>query len=152
MRKRLKENVQTANCFLRKFDFFQFSLFFISSNIYTSMFTFFISSNMNPTSMVTLRLEVGSFELELRQVDVAGDAPGLEGELLTAVNELGAGAGGFHLVVVDMVIGDMVIVNMVIGDMVIVNMVMVNIIIVIMVKLATMRNQKLPSLSPPWFT
>ena len=110
--------------------------------------------------MITLRLEVGSFELELRQVDVAGDAPGLEGELLTAVNELGAGAGGFHLVVVDMVhsvnvdmiIVDIIIVDMVIGDMVIVNMVMVNIIIVIMVKLATMRNQKLPSLSPPWFT
>ena len=96
--------------------------------------------------MITLRLEVGSFELELRQVDVAGDASGLEGELLTAVNELGTGAGGFHLVVVDMVhrvivdmiIVDMVIVNMVIVDMVIVaiinmvivNMVMVNIIIV----------------------
>ena len=115
---------------------------------------------INAISMITLRLEVGSFELELRQVDVAGDAPGLEGELLTAVNELGTGAGGFHLVVVDMVIReivdmiivDMVIVNMVIGDMVIVNMVMVNIIIVIMVKLATMPNQKLPSLSPPWFT
>ena len=64
--------------------------------------------------MTTLRLEVGSFELELRQVDVAGDAPGLEGELLTAVNELGTGAGGFHLVVVDMVhrvIVDMIIVN-----------------------------------------
>ena len=78
--------------------------------------------------MITLRLEVGSFELELRQVDVAGDAPGLEGELLTAVNELGTGAGGFHLVVVDMVyrardIVDMIIVDMVIGDMVIVNMV-----------------------------
>ena len=110
---------------------------------------------INVISMITLRLEVGSFELELRQVDVAGDAPGLEGELLTAVNELGTGAGGFHLVVVDMVysvIVDMIIVDMVIGDMVIVNMVMVNIIIVIMVKLATMRNQKLPSLSPPWFT
>ena len=64
--------------------------------------------------MITLRLEVGSFKLELRQVDVAGDAPGLEGELLTAVNELGTGAGGFHLVVVDMV-------NMVIVDVIIVN-------------------------------
>ena len=99
MRKRLQENVQTANCFLRKFDFFQFS--------------FFISSNIGATNMITLRLEVGSFELELRQVDVAGDAPGLEGELLTAVNELGTGAGGFHLVVVDMV-------NMVIVDVIIV--------------------------------
>ena len=88
--------------------------------------------------MITLRLEVGSFELELRQVDVAGDAPGLEGELLTAVNELGTGAGGFHLVVVDMVYR--VIVDMIIVDMVIVNMVMVNIIIVIMVKHATMPN------------
>ena len=113
---------------------------------------------MNTTSMVTLRLEVGSFELELRQVDVAGDAPGLEGELLTAVNELGTGAGGFHLVVVDMVyrvivdmiivdmiivnmvIGNMVIVNMVIGNMVIVNMVMVNIIIVNMMKIAAKLN------------
>ena len=114
MRKRLQENVKTANCFLRKFDFFQFSLFFISSNI-------------DATNMITLRLEVGSFELELRQVDVAGDAPGLQGELLTAVNKLGAGAGGFHLVVVDMV--NMVMVDMiivVIGDMVIVNMGMVN--------------------------
>ena len=46
----------------------------------------------------TLRLEVCSFKLELRKVDVAGDAPGLEGELLPAVNELGAGAGGFHLI------------------------------------------------------
>ena len=107
MRKRLQENVKTANCFLRKFDFFQFSLFFVSSNI-------------NTTGMITLRLEVGSFELELRQVDVAGDAPGLEGELLTAVNELGTGAGGFHLVVVDMVYR--VIVDMIIVDMVIVNM------------------------------
>ena len=71
-------------------------------------------SNINTSSMITLRLEVGSFELELRQVDVAGDAPGLEGELLTAVNELGTGAGGFHLVVVDMV-------NMVIVDVIIVN-------------------------------
>ena len=69
---------------------------------------------INVISMITLRLEVGSFELELRQVDVAGDAPGLEGELLTAVNELGTGAGGFHLVVVDMVhraIVDMIIVE-----------------------------------------
>ena len=79
--------------------------------------------------MITLRLEVGSFELELRQVDVAGDAPGLEGELLTAVNELGTGAGGFHLVVVDMVnmvMVDMIVVDMVVGDMAIVNTVMVN--------------------------
>jgi hypothetical protein len=42
-------------------------------------------------------LEVCSFELKLWQVDVAGDAPGLEGELLTSVHELGAGAGGFDL-------------------------------------------------------
>ena len=69
---------------------------------------------LDKVKIPTLRLEVGSFELELRQVDVAGDAPGLEGELLTAVNELGTGAGGFHLVVVDMV-------NMVIVDVIIVN-------------------------------
>ena len=52
----------------------------------------------------TLRLEVCSFKLELRKVDVAGDAPGLEGELLPAVNELGAGAGGFHLIMIIMII------------------------------------------------
>ena len=46
----------------------------------------------------TLRLEVGSFELKLWEVNIARDAPGLEGELLPAVNELGAGAGGFHLI------------------------------------------------------
>ena len=52
----------------------------------------------NEKFTTTLRLEVCSFKLELRKVDVAGDAPGLEGELLPAVNELGAGAGGFHLI------------------------------------------------------
>ena len=59
----------------------------------------------------TLRLEVCSFELKLREVDVAGDAPGLEGELLTSVHELGTGAGGFDL-------GKLVLINMVLMNMV----------------------------------
>ena len=59
----------------------------------------------------TLRLEVCSFELKLREVDVARDAPGLEGELLTSVHELGAGAGGFDL-------GKLMLMNMVLMDMV----------------------------------
>lgn len=59
----------------------------------------------------TLRLEVCSFELKLREVDVAGDAPGLEGELLTSVHELGTGAGGFDL-------GKLMLINMVLMNMV----------------------------------
>ena len=64
----------------------------------------------------TLRLEVCSFELKLREVDVAGDAPGLEGELLTSVHELGAGAGGFNLsklMLMNMVLMDMVLMMLV---------------------------------------
>ena len=69
----------------------------------------------------TLRLEVCSFELKLREVDVAGDAPGLEGELLTSVHELGAGAGGFNLS--KLMLKDMVLMNMVLMMLVLVNMV-----------------------------
>ena len=65
----------------------------------------------------TLRLEVCSFELKLWEVDVAGDAPGLEGELLTSVHELGAGAGGFDL-------GKLMLINMVLMNMVMMNMVL----------------------------
>ena len=65
----------------------------------------------------TLRLEVCSFELKLWEVDVAGDAPGLEGELLTSVHELGTGAGGFDL-------GKLMLINMVLMNMVLMNMVM----------------------------
>ena len=65
----------------------------------------------------TLRLEVCSFELKLWEVDVAGDAPGLEGELLTSVHELGTGAGGFDL-------GKLMLINMVLMNMVMMNMVL----------------------------
>ena len=98
-----------------------------------------------------MRLEVCSFELKLREVDVAGDAPGLEGELLTSVHELGAGAGGFDLsklmlkdtvlknmmlmmlMLINMVLMNMVLMNMVLMNMVPINMVMMMLVLVNMV-------------------
>ena len=76
-----------------------------------------------------MRLEVCSFKLELRKVDVAGDAPGLEGELLTSVHELGAGAGGFDLsklMLKDTVLKNMMLMMLMLINMVLMNMVMMN--------------------------
>ena len=90
----------------------------------------------------TLRLEVCRFELKLREINIPRDAPGLEGELLTSVHELGTGAGGFDLgklVLITMVLMNMVMINMVLMNMVLMMLVLVNmvpriIIITILIK------------------
>ena len=89
----------------------------------------------------TLRLEVCSFELKLREVDVAGDAPGLEGELLTSVHELGAGAGGFDL-------GKLMLINMVLMNMVMMNMVLMNMVLMMLVPRVTILIKTNLSLEP----